>query len=116
SNFFGLSESAHSLCWNKNHRVLIAGMNQKHIKLYDLRQNTASLQTIQTKAVYGLGVAPNGNYLSSFFDSAIMLWDLRSLDRSLKQIQSAKNHLQLSWCPTRSSLLSSLQRESPYIT
>ncbi|XP_023292874.2 GATOR complex protein MIOS [Lucilia cuprina] len=116
SNFFGLSESAHSLCWNKNHRVLIAGMNQKQIKLYDLRQNTSTLQTIQTKTVYGLGVAPNGNYLSSFFDSVIMLWDLRSLDRPLKQIQSAKNHLQLSWCPTRSSLLSSLQRESPYIT
>ncbi|KAI8126714.1 WD repeat-containing protein mio [Lucilia cuprina] len=76
SNFFGLSESAHSLCWNKNHRVLIAGMNQKQIKLYDLRQNTSTLQTIQTKTVYGLGVAPNGNYLSSFFDSVIMLWDL----------------------------------------
>lgn len=45
-----------------------------------------------------------------------MLWDLRAIDRPLKQIQSAKNHMHLSWCPTRSSLLSSLQRESPYIT
>ncbi|XP_013115643.2 GATOR complex protein MIOS [Stomoxys calcitrans] len=116
SSFFGVSESAHSLCWDKNHHVLIAGMNQKHIKLFDLRQSTATCQSIQTKTVYGLGVAPNGNYLCSFFDSVIMLWDLRSIDASIKQIQSAKNHLQISWCPTRSSLLSSLQRESPYIS
>lgn len=86
------------------------------IYFYTFIENTSSLQTIQTKAVYGLGVAPNEYYLCSFFDSAIMLWDLRSFDRPLKQIQSAKNHLQLSWCPTRSSLLSSLQRESPYMT
>lgn len=112
-------------------------MNQKQIKLFDLRrmfykikflsfiflifltfltENTATCQSIPTKTVYGLGVAPNGNYICSFFDSIIMLWDLRFIDRALKQIQSAKNHLQLSWCPTRSSLLSSLQRESPYIT
>lgn len=45
-----------------------------------------------------------------------MLWDLRIIDRPLKQIQSAKNHLQLCWCATRSSLLTSIQRESPYIT
>lgn len=83
---------------------------------YIFAESSATVQAIQTKTVYGLGVAPNGNYLSSFFDSVIMLWDLRSFDRPLKQIQSAKNHLQLNWCPTRSSLLSSLQRESPYIT
>lgn len=39
SNFFGVSESANSLCWDKNHRLLIAGMNQKQIKLFDLRRN-----------------------------------------------------------------------------
>lgn len=45
-----------------------------------------------------------------------MLWDLRMIDRPLKQIQSGKNHLQLCWCATRSSLLTSIQRESPYMT
>jgi len=38
ANFFGLSESANSLCWDHNHRVLIAGMSQKLIKLFDLRR------------------------------------------------------------------------------
>ncbi|XP_037961202.1 GATOR complex protein MIOS [Teleopsis dalmanni] len=116
ANFFGVSESAHSICWDKNYRLLIAGMSQKHIKMFDLRQANAASQYVQTKTVHGLSVAPNGNYLCSYVDSLIMLWDLRAIDRPLKQIQSAKNHLQLSWCPTRTSFLSSLQRESPFMT
>lgn len=116
ANFFGLSESANSLCWDHNHRVLIAGMSQKLIKLFDLRQGNATCQSIQTKNVQGLSVAPNGNYLCSYVDSVIMLWDLRAIERPLRQIQSSRNHMQIAWCPTRTSLLSSLQRDSPYIT
>ncbi|XP_030384067.1 GATOR complex protein MIOS [Scaptodrosophila lebanonensis] len=116
ANFFGLTESANSLCWDKNHRTLIAGMSQKMIKLFDLRQSTATCQSIQTKTVQGLSVAPNGNYLCSYVDSTIIVWDLRAIDRPLRQIQSSRNHLQISWCPTRTSLLSSLQRELQYIT
>lgn len=37
-NFFGLAEAANSLCWDHDHRVLIAGMSQKLIKLFDLRR------------------------------------------------------------------------------
>jgi len=66
--------------------------------------------------VQGLSVAPNGNYLCSYVDSVIMLWDLRAIERPLRQIQSSRNHMQIAWCPTRTSLLSSLQRDSPYIT
>ncbi|XP_011214207.1 GATOR complex protein MIOS [Bactrocera dorsalis] len=115
-SFFGHSESAHSMCWDKNHRVLIAGVSQKQIKLFDLKQGNTTCQSIQTKMVHGLAVAPNGNYLCSYLDSVITIWDLRVLDHPLKIIQSGKNHLQLSWCPTRTSLLTSLQRESPFIT
>ncbi|XP_034474659.1 GATOR complex protein MIOS [Drosophila innubila] len=116
ANFFGLSESSNSLCWDHNHRVLIAGMSQKLIKLFDLRQGNATCQSIPTKNVHGLSVAPNGNYLCSYVDSVIMLWDLRAIERPLRQIQSSRNHMQIAWCPTRTSLLSSLQRDSPYIT
>ncbi|ALC40299.1 mio [Drosophila busckii] len=116
ANFFGLGEAANSLCWDHHHRMLIAGMSQKLIKLFDLRQSNASCQSIQTKTVQGLSVAPNGNYLCSYVDSLIMLWDLRALERPLRQIQSSRNHLQIGWCPSRSALLSSVQRESPYIT
>ncbi|XP_002014889.2 GATOR complex protein MIOS [Drosophila persimilis] len=116
ANFFGQAESANSLCWDRNHRMLIAGMSQKIIKLFDLRQNNASCQSIPTKTVQGLSVAPNGNDLCSYVDSIIMLWDVRSIKQPLRQIQSSRNHLQIAWCPTRNSLLSSLQRDSSYIT
>lgn len=35
-NLIGLSETAHSICWDK--RTLIAGMSQKYIKMMDLRR------------------------------------------------------------------------------
>lgn len=34
----GLSETAHSLCWDKQHRILIAGMSHKYLKMLDLRR------------------------------------------------------------------------------
>lgn len=61
-------------------------------------------------------MSPNGNYLCSYVDSVITLWDPRTIKSPLRQIQSSKNHLQIAWCPTRTSLLSSLQRDSAYIT
>lgn len=82
----------------------------------NLPESNATCQSIQTKNVHGLSVAPNGNYLCSYVDSVIMLWDLRAIERPLRQIQSSRNHMQIAWCPTRTSLLSSLQRDSPYIT
>ncbi|XP_055851690.1 GATOR complex protein MIOS isoform X1 [Episyrphus balteatus] len=113
--FFGLSESAHSLCWDSNHRALVAGMSQKMIKLFDLRQNSPTCTSINTKAVNGLAVSGNGNYLSSFLDSVILLWDLRSIDKPLKQIQCSKDNILVTWCPNKPNLLSSLQRDSPFI-
>lgn len=38
ANFFGVGESANSICWDRNHRTVIAGMSQKMIKLFDLRR------------------------------------------------------------------------------
>lgn len=79
-------------------------------------ESNATCQSIQTKTVQGLSVSPNGNYLCSYVDSVITLWDPRNIKSPLRQIQSSKNHLQIAWCPTRTSLLSSLQRDSAYLT
>ncbi|XP_017480098.1 PREDICTED: WD repeat-containing protein mio isoform X3 [Rhagoletis zephyria] len=54
-------------------------------------------------------------------DSCIAIWDIeRGVPKDAVSFfghsESAHYHLQLSWCPTRSSLLTSLQRESPFIT
>lgn len=37
-NLIGLSETAHSICWDKQAKILVAGMSHKHIKLMDLRR------------------------------------------------------------------------------
>lgn len=39
----GLSETAHSLCWDKQYRILIAGMSHKYIKMLDLRREYSFL-------------------------------------------------------------------------
>lgn len=38
TQFLGLTETCHSVCWEKNNKVLIAGMSQKNIKIFDLRR------------------------------------------------------------------------------
>lgn len=37
-NLIGLSETAHSICWDKQYKLLVAGMSHKYIKLMDLRR------------------------------------------------------------------------------
>lgn len=34
----GLSETAHSMCWDRQSRILIAGMSLKYIKIIDFRR------------------------------------------------------------------------------
>ncbi|XP_053676082.1 GATOR complex protein MIOS [Anopheles nili] len=112
----GLSETAHSVCWDKTFpQVLIAGMSHKYIKMMDFRQNPPITTMANTRTVNGVCVAPNGRYLASYVENIINLWDLRSLEKPISQIQMQKSISQLSWCPTRSSVLSTLQRDSPLI-
>lgn len=51
--------------------------------------------------VYGLCISSNGKYLASFVDTLIGFWDLRNLEKPLNSIQTTKNIVSLSWCPTR---------------
>ncbi|XP_055386751.1 GATOR complex protein MIOS [Condylostylus longicornis] len=117
-NGIGLSDTAHSMCWDKTNRALIAGISQKTIRIYDLRsssfQNASS--TINTRFVNGLTLSQSGDYLASYVDSLIGIWDLRNLDKNLTQIQtSIKNISQISWCSTRSNVLSAMSRGAPYL-
>lgn len=111
----GMSETAHSLCWEKGGRVLFAGMSHKYIKLMDLRQNPPAVNIANTRAVHGLSIAPNGRLLASFIDNVISLWDIRNIEKPISTHQTEKNINDLSWCTTRSSTLATLQRDSPYI-
>lgn len=39
-HLFGLSETAHSMCWDKQNKILVAGMSHKYLKLMDLRRRS----------------------------------------------------------------------------
>lgn len=111
----GLSESCHSICWDKQTTVIYAGLSHKHLKSYDLRAPNNVLSTTNTRSVYGLSMAPNGRYLASYIDNVLNVWDLRNMEKSLAQVQMQRNVNWLNWCPSRGSVLTTLQRDSPYV-
>lgn len=108
-NLIGLSETAHSMCWDK--KTLIAGMSQKYIKLFDLRQNPTASMT-NTRAVNGLNISPNSRYLASYFENVVNLFDLRKFTEPVNHFQLQNNLAQISWCPTMSNFLMCLQKDS----
>lgn len=107
-NLIGLSETAHSMCWDK--KTLIAGMSQK-IKLFDLRQNPTATMTA-TRAVNGISISPNSRYLAGFYDNVVNLFDLRKFAEPVNHFQLQNNLAQISWCPTMSTNLLCLQKDS----
>lgn len=114
-SMIGLSESCHSVCWDRNATVLYSGLSHKHLKSYDLRSGNNVLSTTNTRSVYGLSMAPNGRYLASYIDNVVNLFDVRNMEKSLSQMQMQRNVNSLNWCPSRGSVLTTLQRDSPYV-
>ncbi|KDR16180.1 GATOR complex protein MIOS [Zootermopsis nevadensis] len=110
----GLSETAHSLAWfNTQSRSLIIGMNNKHLKLVDLRDSNKAVNSTPTKAVYGLVVDPhNDHQLASFVENQISVWDTRNFEKPVLTLIHSKPVIKVLWCPTRHNLLGSLLRDS----
>lgn len=112
---FGIGESAHSLCWDKTGRILLAGMSQKHLKMMDLRQNNAVVTSCNTRAINGVSLASNGRIIAGFIDNSIQLWDIRRIDKPILTHATEKSINNMCWCPTRNSTLATTQRDSPYV-
>lgn len=113
-SMIGLSESCHSICWDKQSTLLYSGISHKHLKCYDLRSGNNVISTTNTRSVYGLSMAPNGRYLASYIDNVVNVWDVRNIEKALVQMQMQRNVNWLNWCP-RGSVLTTLQRDSPYV-
>lgn len=113
----GLSDTAHSLAWlNSQPRSMVIGMNNKHLKMIDLRDPSKAANSSPTKAVYGVVVSPNSDHqLASYFDNQIAIWDTRSFEKPVLTLPQTKPVLKVLWCPTRHNLLGSLQRDSTAI-
>lgn len=109
-HLIGLSEQVHAMCWEK--KTLIAGLSQKCIKMFDLRQSP-TVSTTTTRAVNGISISPNSRYLASYFENVVNLFDLRKFTEPINNFQLQNNLSQISWCPTLSSLcLMCLQKDS----
>ncbi|XP_069184860.1 GATOR2 complex protein MIOS isoform X3 [Procambarus clarkii] len=110
---FGLAETAHSVAFSLHaSRTLITGMNNKHIKLFDLREGKLCA-TANTKAVYGICTdIHNEHRLASFVENQVSIWDLRSIERPVLYLDATKPITKLAWCPSRVGLLASLCRDS----
>ncbi|XP_045138344.1 GATOR complex protein MIOS-A-like [Portunus trituberculatus] len=113
---YGNAETAHSVAFSLHTaRTLMAGMNNKQIRLFDLRENKMCAST-NTKAVYGICTdIHNEHRFASFFESQVSIWDLRNIERPVVNLDANKPVTKLSWCPSRVGLVASLCRDSPSI-
>ncbi|GLH08738.1 GATOR complex protein MIOS [Gryllus bimaculatus] len=110
----GMSEIVNSLAWfNFQPRSIIVGMNNKHLRMIDLRDTSRTVCSTPTKAVYGLAVDPHNDcQLASYYENQISIWDTRNFEKPVLTVTQGKPVTKVLWCPTRHSLLGSLVRDS----
>lgn len=65
--------------------------------------------------MFGVEVAPyDDNYVVSFGDNQIAVWDIRNLDKSILLLTQSKIVSKVSWCPTRYMYHNNLARASSF--
>lgn len=109
---FAPNEVVHSLKWFQN-KTIICGMNNKHIKIFDLRDVNKPRGVI-TKGVYGITLDPLSNYrFATFADNHIYVWDTRYIENPMTTIgPEVSSIVKLEWCPTRSNILAALLKDT----
>ncbi|XP_070565047.1 GATOR2 complex protein MIOS-like [Ptychodera flava] len=113
----GLSETSTSLAWSyHNAATFITGMNNKFIRVFDIRDPTRPMKVALTKAVYGISADPHSAHrLASYCEGQLTIWDLRNFDKPVFTINEKCQINRLSWCPTRMGLLAVLPKDHPTI-
>ncbi|GFN83407.1 WD repeat-containing protein mio [Plakobranchus ocellatus] len=113
----GSGEISSSFSWcPSDAKTFMVGMANRHLRLYDLRDiNKPRLET-HHKCVAGVCFEPLDRCrVASYIDSHIAIWDLRMFDRPINTITENKNVIKMTWCPTKSGVLSILCKESPTV-
>ncbi|XP_063825990.1 GATOR2 complex protein MIOS [Ostrinia nubilalis] len=111
----GLSETAHNVSWsNCSNRTLLASVNLKYIKIFDLRDlSNKGVLVATSRYCYGACSDPfNPWQLASRGESVVCVWDARALQRPLLTLPQPRHVTRIQWCPTRRNLLLSLQRDA----
>ncbi|XP_052741248.1 GATOR complex protein MIOS isoform X2 [Bicyclus anynana] len=109
-----MGETAHTLSWcSFAPCTLVASMNLKHLKIYDLREGGARASSaVTTRQCFGASAAPQGWHVASRGDGGVAVWDARALARPLLTLQLPRPPRKIQWSPTRRNLLISLQRDA----
>ncbi|XP_034949422.1 GATOR complex protein MIOS [Chelonus insularis] len=109
----GVSETTYSIAWfNNETRCLVAGVNNKQLKIIDFRDSAKVVNTTATKAVYSVAVNPhNVCHLVSHVDNQITIWDTRYFEKPMLTLPQSRPVTKVLWCPTRHNLLGSLQKD-----
>lgn len=130
------NEVVHSLKWFQS-KLIICGMNNKHIKIFDLRDNDSKPKGTITKGVNGITVDPLFinrfasfsdvsiiigqkvcvfSYFFLFLQNTIFVWDWRFLENpTTVNVTEASSIVKLEWCPTRSNILAVLLKDTNYL-
>ena len=116
----GMGETCNSLAWfHKNPDTLVAGMNLKNLRIYDLRISSRTgsgpknTKTNVSRYINGLCVDPHMDYrVASYYDNTVVIWDTRNFDKPIWTRSQNNEVVHLAWSPTRSGLLCSLVKNS----
>ncbi|KAI8967392.1 WD40-repeat-containing domain protein, partial [Mycotypha africana] len=119
---YGSSEAISSCSWSihANAPLLIAGMGNKYLRVYDIRADPASspLQFV-TKAVFNIVVDPFNSYrvASHTEDGVIKLWDIRKTSNSILTLtpETKGNLSRILFSPSQPGFLASLTKDASHI-
>lgn len=113
----GAGDTSSSFAWfPQDARTFVTGMNNRYLRVYDLRDTVKPRLITQHRTVCGVCVdALDSRRLASFGESQVAVWDVRSFDRPILTFQENKAVSKISWCLTRPGMLSVLCKESPSI-
>ncbi|KZO95494.1 hypothetical protein CALVIDRAFT_537869 [Calocera viscosa TUFC12733] len=123
---YASAELVHSISWvPAAHTLVLAGMSQKYIRLYDLRDNVTATGYSQFWATkYSSGLCfdhfDNNMFASYGDDSRVAVWDRRKLTDPVLYLNDVdardgirnRTIASLAWSPTHRGTLVSLARDS----
>ena len=109
-------DTINSLKWLRKEQGVVCGLNNKQVRIYDIRDLAKPKLSIATRAVHGLTVDVfEERRFASYFDNTIYIWDGRFFDKPVVTIVESKPISQLSWCPTRKHTFSALMTGDDFV-
>ena len=112
----GMTDSCASLAWFHSQQSVVAGVNGKMVRMYDIRNPSKAASTTTTRATAGLSVDPTSEHrVAGYADTQVVIWDTRNFEKPVVSLETGRLVARLAWCPTRPGLLANSGKDSPSI-